>query len=70
MQNGKRIPGGQFTEVEVEWSNKSKMRVGICTDCAASNKHTTAHGKAAITEAHQRYWDAHNGIYDKGVIVV
>ena len=70
LQNGRRVPSSQFTEVEVEWSNKSKMKIGVCTDCATENKHATAHGKSAITQAHQEYWDAHQGVYDKGVIVV
>lgn len=67
---GTRKPGSQYTEVTMDWSNGSKMQVGVCVDCAVANKHTTAHAKAKITEAHQKHWEEKGGQFDKGIVLV
>lgn len=70
MVDGTRHLGSQYTEVEMKWSNGSKMQVAVCTDCAAANAHATAHAKAGITHAHWDVWDKQQGTYDKEVILV
>lgn len=59
-----------FTEVTVQWSNGSKMPIGICTECAAGNKWNTPEALAGITKAHWDYWDKTGGKYDKAVTLV
>lgn len=70
VQNGVRRKSEQYTEVEVEWSNKSRMKIGVCVDCAVGNKHGTAYAKSGLTEAHQKYWDDMGHSYDKAVVIV
>lgn len=65
-----RKPGNRYTEVQMEWSNGSKMPVAVCVECAVSHKWTTAHAKAAITEAHQNHWAEQGGQFDKAVVIV
>lgn len=60
----------QHTEVEVEWSNGSRMRIGICVHCATKNAHQHAAAKDKITKAHHDHWTATGGIFDPGVTIV
>jgi hypothetical protein len=60
----------QKTDVEVEWSNGSKMKIGVCVPCAASNAHGTAHGKMLVTKAHHDHWDALGQKHDREVVIV
>ncbi len=62
-------PNEHLTNVEVEWTNKSKMMVGVCKSCARENAHCTSAGKQAITKWHHAYWDRHAGRYDKEIVV-
>lgn len=66
---GTRKPTSQYTEVQTQWTNNAKMNVAICVDCATKNAHTTAHGKAKITEAHHDHWDAEGRVHDKSIVI-
>lgn len=59
----------QYTEVEVEWTNGSKMRVGVCVECAVKNAHHEPHHKKTITKAHHDRWEKHGGKFDKEIVV-
>lgn len=61
---------GDYTQVEMKWSNGSVMPIAVCKDCAKDHKFDTAHAKAQITQSHQEYWDKTGGRYDKAVIIV
>lgn len=65
-----RKPGSQYTEVEVAWSNGSKMKVAVCVDCAVKNAHASPEAKEGITKAHWNHWDAQGGDYDEAVVIV
>lgn len=67
---GTRKFGSQYTEVVMEWSNGSKMPVGVCLDCAKDNKHMTAHVKQQVTQDHHDYWEKQGQPRDKGIILV
>ena len=67
---GSRKPGNEYTEVEVEWSNGSKMKIAVCVTCATTHVWTTPEAKAGLTKAHQDYWDKAKGTYDKAVVIV
>ncbi len=67
---GAKTKTADYTEVEVQWSNGSKMNIAVCLDCAAKNRHASPEAKATITKAHQDYWDKKGGIYDKAVALV
>lgn len=62
-------PLGNYTEVQVAWSNGSKVNVGICQPCAISATWATPEGKKSITEWHWNYWDKEGGKYDKEIVV-
>ena len=57
----------QHTEVEVKWSNGSKMRVGVCVDCAKNNLHDLSENKKKIGDAHHDHWQ---GKSDRSVTIV
>lgn len=63
-------PTQDHTQVEVTWSNGSKMTVGVCRDCATSHKWASDEGKKAIQTWHWTFWDAHRANYDKGITLV
>lgn len=63
-------PTADHTQVEVNWSNGSKMTVGVCRPCATSHAWTTEDGKKKITDWHWAYWDKVGATYDKAVTVV
>ena len=65
-----RAANEHYTEVEVEWSNGSKMRIGVCKDCATSHKWATPEAKKGITEAHWKIWDDRHETYSKEIVVV
>jgi len=58
-----------YTEVEMQWSNGAKMKVGVCMDCANSHAWTTPQAKEGITKAHWDYWDKGNCTYDKEIVI-
>ncbi len=67
---GVRKAGSQYTEVEVNWSNGSKMKLAVCVPCATSNIHADDVVKDGITKAHHAYWDKHKMPHDKAVVIV
>lgn len=60
----------EYTEVEVKWSNQSKMKIALCKDCATGHKWDTPEGKKQITDWHHLYWEMHGGKVDKEVVIV
>jgi hypothetical protein len=63
-------PNENFTQVEVTWSNKSVMPIGVCMDCAGTHKQATDEGKRAIEKWHWTFWDAQRARYDKEITLV
>lgn len=61
---------GVHSQVEVMWSNGSRMPIGLCKDCATSHVWTTPEGKTTIRDWHFKYWDENGGRYDKGITIV
>lgn len=68
--NSGKQPNGHYTEIEVQWSNGSRMRLAMCKDCAGSHAWATEQAKKDITQAHWDAWDKMGGTYDKAVVVV
>lgn len=62
-------PNAHYTEVEVAWTNGSKMKVAVCLDCAKNATWATPEGKKAITEWHWAFWDKQGGKYDKEIVI-
>jgi hypothetical protein len=46
------------------------MMIGVCTDCAAKNAHTSEEAKALITHAHHQHWDQAKMPHDRKVSIV
>lgn len=63
-------PTNDHTQVQVTWSNRSMMTVGVCLDCATSHAWQTDAGKKNITDWHFAYWDRCGSKYDKDVTIV
>jgi hypothetical protein len=61
---------GEYTEVQMEWSNGSKMTVAVCVSCAASHAWATPEAKEGITKAHWAAWDKAGGKYSREVVLV
>lgn len=68
VENGRPTP--DHSQVEVEWSNGSKMTVGVCRECATNHRWATEEGKKAIQTWHWTFWDGHQAKYDKGITLV
>lgn len=62
-------PTGDYTQVQVTWTNGSKMDIGVCKDCATSHAWDTPEAKAGITKAHQAYWTKMGGTFDPEVVI-
>lgn len=60
----------KHTEVEMQWSNGAKMKVGVCVPCAKANKWATEEAKAKITKAHHDHWEETGGKVDRSVKLV
>lgn len=60
----------QHTEVEMRWSNGSKMKVGVCVHCAMKNAHLEAVNKKKITDAHHNHWSEIRATFDPEVTIV
>lgn len=58
----------EHTEIQVDWSNKSKMRVAVCLEC--SKKKFSPEDKKEMTEAHFAVWDKLGSKYDKEIVIV
>lgn len=60
----------QHTEVEMKWSNGSKMMVGVCVTCAVKNAHHDPAHKEKVAKAHHDHWMEQGGKVDRGVTLV
>lgn len=67
---GAKSKTSEYTEVQVEWSNGSKMQIAICISCATRHAFATPEAKAGITRAHWDAWNKTGGKYDKEIVVV
>lgn len=65
-----RQPTEDYTEVQMNWSNGSKMQVAVCKTCATTHAWTTPEAKIGITQAHFDAWDRTGASYDKAVVLV
>ena len=65
---GTKKAGEEYNEIEVLWSNQSKMRIAVCRNCA--KKSFSEEDKKAMTEAHFKAWDKLGGKFDKAVVIV
>jgi len=63
-------PTQDYTEVQMEWSNGSKMKIAVCVDCAKTHRWATPEAKDGITKAHWDAWDKQNALYDRAVTLV
>lgn len=63
-------PTEDFTQVQVTWSNGSKMDIGVCKQCATTHAYATPEAKAGVTKAHQDYWTVRGGTFDPEVVIV
>lgn len=61
---------GHYSEVEVQWSNGSKMKIGICKDDAEKHAWTTEEGKKIITDWHHTYWKNQGATMDEKIVIV
>lgn len=66
---GTRKPSDDYTEVQLTWSNGSRMNTAVCVDCAVSGRAHQA-DKKQMTEAIWRAWDRQGAVYDKGAVLV
>lgn len=61
---------GEYTEVEVQWSNGSKMRIAVCKKCATDGTWATDSGKDTITDWHHVYWERSGVAVDREIVIV
>lgn len=61
---------GMHSQVVVEWSNKSKMHIGLCKDCASSHVWATDSGKKTVTQWHHQFWSERGGLFDPEIKIV
>lgn len=61
---------GDYTEVQIEWSNGSKMQIAVCLSCATSHAWKQEEAKKGITQAHFGAWEKMGHTFDRGVVVV
>lgn len=66
---GYKKPNDQYTQVEVQWTNGSKMQIGICVGCAIKNVHAAPENKTLITKLHQDEWDRLGHKYDREIVI-
>lgn len=57
-----------YTEVELNWSNKSRMRTPVCIDC--SKDKVWKADKMELTKAIWDAWDKQGARYDKEIVIV
>lgn len=57
-----------YTEIELNWSNGSRMRMAVCINC--SKDKIWKADKTEMTHAIWDAWDKENGKYDKEVVLV
>lgn len=64
----KRSPSEDYTEVQLNWSNGSKMQTAACLDC--SKEKVWKADKTELTHAIWDAWDRSNQSYDREVVIV
>ena len=64
-----KVKNGHYTEVEVQWSNASRMKIALCKDCATSHAWTTSEAKKGLTQAHWDAWDKTGHTYSKEIVM-
>ena len=57
-----------YTEVQLPWSNGSRMNVAVCVDCASGPVWKA--DKKELTQAIWDKWDQMGHNYDKGIVLV
>lgn len=67
---GSRKPNSDYTQVDVEWSNGSRMVIAVCLNCAHTHAWTTPEAKKKITIAHHDHWTEKGGTFDKEIVIV
>lgn len=65
---GKKKTNAFYTEIQMPWSNGSKMNVAVCTECAQGRAWKA--DKMEMTKAIWDAWDKQGARYDKGVTLV
>ncbi len=60
----------EYTEVEIQWSNGCKMKIGICASCATNHAWMNPQAKEKIKLAHWNVWEKEGGRYDPEVFIV
>lgn len=68
--NGVRRASGDYTEVQVEWKNGSRMNIGVCVKCATTHSWATSEAKKGLTKAHQEHWTSKGGTFDPEIVIV
>lgn len=68
--DGQRYPSNEYSEVQVEWKNGSRMNIAVCLKCATSHVWSTPESKRGITKAHQDKWTEEGGVFDPGITIV
>lgn len=66
--NGRQKPNEHYTEIELSWSNGSRMKTAVCIDCAHGP--IWAADKQELTQAVWDAWDKSSQTYDKEVVIV
>jgi hypothetical protein len=65
---GRKKTNQFYTEVQLPWSNGSRMNVAVCTDCAQEKVFKA--DKTEMTKAIWDAWDRQGGHYSKEIILV
>lgn len=63
-----RKPTNDYTEIQLLWSNGSKMATAVCIDCAKGPVWKA--DKPGMTKAIWDAWDKMNHTYDKEIVIV
>lgn len=63
-----RKPGGNYTEVELKWSNGARMTTAVCIPC--SKDQIWKADKTELTKAVWAAWDRQGHQYDKNIVIV
>lgn len=61
-------PTEDYTEVELKWSNGSKMVTAVCVECARDKVWTA--DKKEMQQAIWSAWDKQKAVYSKEVVLV
>lgn len=62
-----KTKNGAYTEVQLKWSNGSKMQMAVCTDCAPAKVWKA--DKTEMTKAVWDSWDKMGHTYSKDIVL-